>query len=442
MTSRVEAEAFARLEVWRDDMGGCVVCGVSGGVDSMALLELCRRWGGTRGVRVTAAHLHHGLRGETADRDAAFVADWCRAHGIPLTLERADTDGWAAEHGLTVEEAGRQLRYALFRRAAEREGAGLILTAHHADDNAETMLLNLCRGTGLAGLTGIPPRRGNIARPLLALTRAEIDAWASENGVPHVEDETNETDFAARNLLRHQVLPVLRQVNPRAAENMARTAAALRRENEALEALLADAMAQVKVTPSGAAIPAAALASVPEALRPRLLLEVWKAMEGGRRDLGAVHLDALASLSPGAHLDLPHGFFAHRETERLVIEQRLDVPETRPLAIPGETAWGGYTIRCRTGGGPGDLTLRAGEALTVGPWPQKGRLTLAGSRGARSVKRLLADRGISPEEREGLPALYTLSGVLAAVWPLGVDSAYAPAGGEPAVQIDIEKRRK
>ena len=170
---------------------GGALCAVSGGLDSMCLLEMTVRQGQKQGRRVAAAHFNHQLRGAEADRDEAFVRDWCAAREIPFFAGRGDVRAFAEKTGRTVEEAARQLRYKFLEETRRREGFGCILTAHHADDSAETMLLNLLRGTGLKGLTGIPEKRDCILRPLLSVTRAELAAYAAEHRIPFVEDSTN-----------------------------------------------------------------------------------------------------------------------------------------------------------------------------------------------------------------------------------------------------------
>ena len=140
--------------------GGKVLCAVSGGADSMCLLHLAWTMAEAGGFQVAAAHYHHGMRGEAADADAAFVEAFCRQREIPFVTERGDVYGQAQRLGLGVEETGRRLRYEFLRRAAEELGCNRIATAHNADDNLETLLLHLVRGAGLHGLAGIPPRRG------------------------------------------------------------------------------------------------------------------------------------------------------------------------------------------------------------------------------------------------------------------------------------------
>ena len=258
---------------------GGALCAVSGGLDSMCLLEMTVRQGQKQGRRVAAAHFNHQLRGAEADRDEAFVRDWCAAREIPFFAGRGDVRVFAEETGRTVEEAARQLRYKFLEETRRREGFGCILTAHHADDSAETMLLNLLRGTGLKGLTGIPEKRDCILRPLLGATRAELAAYAAEHRIPFVEDSTNGTDDAARNMLRHQVLPVLKKLNPRVVENMSRTASLLAADEAALDAACRKLLAQCAVTPNvSGMIPLAVLQDAPEALRGRLVLAVLAAV--------------------------------------------------------------------------------------------------------------------------------------------------------------------
>ena len=151
-------------ELWGGEKAPSVLCAVSGGLDSMCLLHFLSEWGREQGARVTAAHFNHQIRGEESDRDEAFVRDWCAAQNVPFVCGRGDVPAAAAESGLSLEEAAREMRYAFLEEQRRLLGCSFILTAHHTDDNAETMLLNLLRGTGLRGLTGIPAVRDGIFR--------------------------------------------------------------------------------------------------------------------------------------------------------------------------------------------------------------------------------------------------------------------------------------
>ena len=167
------------------------------------------------GCAVAAAHYNHGLRGAQGDADEAFVRDWCAGHSVPFYAGRGDVASAAKEHGWSIEEAGRNLRYAFLSETAEQIGALRVATAHNRGDNAETVLLNLIRGTGLTGLSGIAPVRGIFVRPLLDTPRQEIEDYLAGRGIPHVEDRTNTDPAHTRNRIRHEVLPLLRQLNPR-----------------------------------------------------------------------------------------------------------------------------------------------------------------------------------------------------------------------------------
>ena len=201
--------------------GGVLLCAVSGGRDSVCLLHYLAAIAPQRGFTVAAGHLNHQMRPE-ARRDEDFVRELCRTLGVAFYTEAAPVYETAARWGLGVEETGRRLRYEFLFRTADAIGADRIATAHHAQDQAETVLLNLLRGTGPEGLGGIPPVRGRIVRPLLQTSRAEIEDYLQENGLSHVEDSTNEDTHYARNRLRHSALPALESTNAAAVQNLAR----------------------------------------------------------------------------------------------------------------------------------------------------------------------------------------------------------------------------
>ena len=215
---------------------GRILCAVSGGADSMCLLHLLHN----RGRDVVAAHFEHGIRGEESLRDAAFVQSWCREQGIPCVTGHGDAPGYAAEQGLSLEEAARALRYRFLEETAEEQGCDYIATAHNGDDNVETVLLNLTRGAGALGLSGIPPRRGKIIRPLLGVSRREIEDYLEKNAVPHVEDSSNQSDDYSRNRIRHRVVPVLRELNPGLHVAVGRTARLLAQDEDCLGGLARD----------------------------------------------------------------------------------------------------------------------------------------------------------------------------------------------------------
>ena len=397
---------------------------MSGGLDSMCLLDFTVRWAAGRGIAVAAAHFNHRLRGETADRDEAFVREYCAARGIPFASGRGDTRALAAREGLSIEEAARRLRYEFLEEIRAQRDSAAILTAHHADDNAETMLLNLCRGTGSAGL-GIPAVRGNVCRPFLEITRAELEDYAAARGLPHVEDETNGEDGASRNLLRHRVLPVLREINPKAAQNMARAAGLLAAEDAALDALAEELLARAKVSQGRASLEWAALGSVPEAVRGRAVLDLMERACGHRKDLSSAHVKAVLELEKGRECSLPYGLLARNGGAELEIFRTPPVPETVKLT-PGETVrFGSWFVSLNVGGTEGKFSYRLSlsRPLEVTTWRSGDRMTLPGSRGKRTIKRLWADAGIPPGQRDGLPVLRLGERIVAAPY-LGVDQGF------------------
>lgn len=438
MTTRTELlERAPRAVLPR--RGERVLCAVSGGLDSMCLLFMLDAWCEERGGQVIAAHFNHRLRGDAADRDEAFVREICEQWGVPLAAGRGDVGEHARREGLSIEEAARKLRYGFLRQAAADRVCGRLYTAHHADDNAETVLLNLIRGTGLRGLAGMDWERDGLCRPLLGAARAELAAYAARWGIPHVEDATNaDPGAASRNLLRLRVMPLLKELNPRAAEHICQTAGQLLAVDRSLEEEARRRTAPAEVREGRAALPTDALLSAPEAVRPRMLLRLFDLLGVGRKDIGAVHLNALLDMAkntaPGkeARVSLPRGVTARCCRSQLILETRpRSLTEIRLL--PGRPVrWGEYTLALldrREGEGLalGDRAAGGSRTVSAGPCVPGDRLTLPGARGARSVKRLCLDRGVSPEERDRLPAVY-VDGALAAVWRLGVDVKFLPEG--------------
>ena len=200
---------------------GHVLCALSGGRDSVYLLHRLLAWGEEYDLTVSAAHFNHKLRGVESDRDEAFVRGLCEAWNVPLYVGAGDVRDYANKYGMGIEEAARTMRYAFLEQTLGEIGGNVLATAHHADDLAETVLRNLVRGAGAKGMSGIPPKRGNIVRPILLVTRKEIDEYVKLHDLPYVEDSTNALDDCTRNLLRHRVMPVLEQLNPMFAAHAA-----------------------------------------------------------------------------------------------------------------------------------------------------------------------------------------------------------------------------
>lgn len=196
------------------------IVAVSGGADSVALLQVLLRLG----YRIEAAHCNFHLRGEESQRDEQFVVELCQQAGVPLHRAHFDTRTFANLHHVGIEMAARDLRYHYFEQLRTDLGAEAVCVAHHQDDSVETILMNLIRGTGLRGLTGIKPRNGHIVRPLLCVSRKEIEAWLNDEQQPYVTDSTNLEADIVRNRIRLHVIPELLRCNPSAVNNILTTA--------------------------------------------------------------------------------------------------------------------------------------------------------------------------------------------------------------------------
>lgn len=215
MTCKVQ-QTIDRYAMLNGAKSVCV--GVSGGMDSVCLLDLLVRLQPQYGFRLQVVHVNHLLRGENADRDARFVEERCKAYGVPCTVVRADVAAISRKKGIGLEEAGRLARYEAFSAA----DCDRIAVAHTLTDRIETALFHLTRGTSPKGAAGIPPVRGNVIRPLIDCTRSEVEAYIRSHGLPFVSDESNDTDDYTRNLLRHHALPVFGQINPSFEQSWAR----------------------------------------------------------------------------------------------------------------------------------------------------------------------------------------------------------------------------
>lgn len=212
------ADFIAKHQLLSHD--GLHIVALSGGADSVALLRAL----GAMGYRVEAAHCNFHLRGEESDRDEQFVKDLCQKHNIPLHLIHFDTVEYASLHQVSIEMAARELRYRYFDQLREDIGAETVCVAHHRDDAVETLLMNLLRGSGIHGLTGIRPRNGHIVRPLLGVSRQEILEYLDSIGQDYVTDSTNLQPDVLRNKVRLQLIPLLEQLSPGASDNIARSA--------------------------------------------------------------------------------------------------------------------------------------------------------------------------------------------------------------------------
>ena len=425
--------------------GARVLCAVSGGADSMCLLQLLKGLETERNIRVFAAHFEHGLRGEESLRDMAFVEDWCRAHEIPFVSERGDTRALAEQEHLGLEEAARKLRYAFLERAAEQLGCERIATAHTADDNAETLLLNLVRGSGTKGLGGIPPRRGKIVRPLLETDRAEIEAYLEKHAVPHVEDSSNECLDFSRNRVRREILPLLRELNPALNGALGRTAALLRRDDSFLCGLAAEWLDNHF---DGESLPLDELRELHPAVSARVVRKICP------RSLSAAQTESVLRFAEGTELgwlDLP-GLRLRREQGRLYL-QNEQPPEIVPrrIGIGKTTDFPELGLRVRAEKRPAGvkeinspfnsfcLGYEKIKGDIVGTGRRPGDRMHPASRGVgKRLKALFLESGMTSTERGRALVFRDGEGILA-VYPLARDARAVPAPDEEILLLTVEK---
>ena len=211
------------------EQGDTVIAGVSGGADSVCLLFLLLDLKERLQINVTVLHIEHGIRGERSRQDAHFVEELCKTHDIPFQVRSVNATEYAGEHKVTLEEAARILRYEAFAEVAATYGDAhvKIAVAHHRDDQAETVLFQMARGSGLHGLGGMHPKRDRIIRPLLTCSRRDLELYLSENNLPYVTDETNQDNQYARNRIRNVILPELKEIQPGCIDHIAAAAGEL-----------------------------------------------------------------------------------------------------------------------------------------------------------------------------------------------------------------------
>ena len=432
--------------------GGHVLCAVSGGADSVCLLHLLKGRAEAEGFALTAAHFDHGLRGEDSRRDAAVVEQLCRDWGVPCVTGSGDVAAEARRRGAGIEETARDLRYTFLEQTADRVGAGVIATAHNADDNVETLLLHLVRGSGLQGLTGIPPRRGRLVRPLLTTTREEILAYLEAHGLPHVEDASNADPAFARNRLRHQVLPALRALDPRLEEHLGEAIRRLRSDNDYLNAQAARRCQEAAWADDDLVIPAQLVAREPDPIAVRMVR--WLLLEMGEHQFSAAHLQAVVDLArssaPSGRADLAHGLTAYRVYGELLLTVQGEDPlppfAPVPLALEGETALpeAGWALTCRRAAapaepprGPDHFFLDPGGLqlpLVLRPRRTGDRLALPG-RGEKPVKKLLIDAKVPRRVRERVPLLADGAGAVLWAGGFGPHRDHLAAPGGEALEI-------
>ena len=429
-------KAINRFELLKNSDN--ITVALSGGADSMALLHVLLSLRKKLGITVNAAHLNHMIRGDEAERDEMFVKSVCQNYGVELICERINIPDYALKHRLGIEQASREVRYDFLSRVC----SGVVATAHTASDNLETMLFNLTRGASLKGLCGIPFKRGIYVRPLLLCTREDVEKYCSDNGIPFVTDSTNLCDNYTRNKIRHNVVPVLKSINPLVENSALRTALTLR-EDERFFELSADSYLSDNICADGSLD-----ISLFEQIAPSVAKRVVKLYcdkLSGDINLDNKHICGIYSIClNGGRLSLPEKKSAVVLKNRLSVVSVCESSEPKQLynvsikqeinnyftnnkkinnllsknLLDCDKIAGKYILRFRQ---PGDSIRLANRGCT------------------KSLKKLFNECHIPVEERDCLPLLADEKGV---IWICGIGVAQRCAvtdNSENVLVMDIKK---
>lgn len=427
--------------------GETVLVAVSGGPDSTALVHAMTALGREQRWRLHVAHLDHGLRREAAD-DAAFVASMSQALGLEHHAASADARSLATREGLSLEDAARRLRYEFLTRIANDVGAAAIATGHTLDDQAETVLLRLLRGSGLDGLAGIPPVRQHdgirVVRPLLEVTRDEVLAYLNEIGAGWREDATNQNREILRNRVRLVLLPALEGYNRDVRRTLARVAGLLHDEAEVLRSLAAPGIAKTLSGDSGSVrVSRTSFARLPAALQRRALREAVQRVRGNLRGVRFVHIEGARQLvlegEVGAWLPFPGGVRVTRVSGGA--EVAVGVPARTPspyrLSVPGDVVALDFGLHVSADTVVGDrlhaevmghdmplntvmmdADVITGELVIRGPKPGDRFAPLGMGGRTKLVADYLRDEGVPRHRRALTPVLTTTEDVI--VWVVGM----------------------
>lgn len=424
--------------------GGAVLAALSGGADSTALVIALHEYGG---LTVFAAHFNHCLRGEESERDEQFCRDLCERLGIRIFCGRGDVASSRLK-GEGTEEAARRMRYDFLSRTAVECGASLVALAHTADDQAETVLMNLARGSGADGLRGIPLTRRlapgvTALRPMLLTTRAEVEEFLECRGERWVTDSTNLTNDYTRNFVRHEITPRMRELNVRFTEHAAAAAASLAEDIACLERL---------ARPLAESGSASAIADAPRPIAARAVRMLAAPFIPGRSQTEAV-LELCRNGAGSAQISIGGGLIARRVYDRLEIvpQDNRSAPDSRPLAPSpaplraGANLYAQSVITLTSATAPAAANMSSGAALWISgrfspPFivrpRQPGDFLRPAGRPRASLKKLFINAKIPAALRPLLPVI-TVDGRVAAVPGFGTDAEFLPSPGEHSWRIDI-----
>lgn len=398
--------------------GDRVLCALSGGADSVCMTHLLAARSEELGITVAAAHFSHGLRPESARAERELCRRLCDRLGLELFCGAGDTPAYARTHGLGMEEAARILRRNFLEETAARWQADCIATGHHLEDSAETLLLNLIRGSGSRGLQGIPPKSENRVRPLILMSKREILEYISRNGLEYADDPTNFSGDNARAVLRREVFPVLDRLNGQAAAHLARTALDRWKEDGDIRTEADELTCSFHLGENEASLPVCELLAAREETAVRALQAVQRQLGG--QMLERPHLKAVFDLcrgsDPSGGVDLP-GTRAFRRYDLLVLAKKGLRPTPRPAEVHPEkpVMFGSWQVLLT-----GDLSQTEGFPLTLAPeeLPLTVRSRRAGDGifltfGTKNVKKYLIEQKIPKDLRDNIPIVCNNNEILA-----------------------------
>ncbi len=404
--------------------GDTVGAAVSGGMDSMALLYCLRNLRDSLQILIIAYHMEHGIRGESSKSDMHFVMKKCGSLGVKCIAQRADVPAIAKENGVSIETAARQARYDFLERADVR----FMATAHHMEDNAETVVMNLVRGSGTAGLCGIPGSRGKFIRPMLDIPKADIERYVSERGIEFVDDETNDDTEYTRNFIRKEVMPRLKHINEAACANISRTAGILAEDEEALRAIAKQAGC-IEYTKDGAAIDLGTFARQQAAVKKRII-RLAAAHAYSLEDLEYVNMQDILVLAErgktAKRIDLAQGLYAGISYGKLIIGKHKEKKYNKNSAALqiGTICFDGAKFECgrfegtpEYGKGVEYFDANTVEGAVFRHRREGDFIVPLGMQGKKALCDYLSDRKVALHKRDALVVMAKGSEVL---WAAGV----------------------
>lgn len=418
-----------------------IIVGFSGGADSVCLLHILNSLKGEYGFSVRAAHVNHCLRGEESERDEKFVRDFCLEHGIELSVLKTDVLSGAKENSMGIEEYGRKVRYDFFQTLLSEKSK--IATAHNLNDTEETFLFNLARGSSLKGLTSIPPVRDNIIRPIIECSREEIEEYCRSNGLKFVIDSTNLSDEYTRNKIRHNVIPVLKEINPSFDKSILRCLNSLREDEDYLKRLSDNLYEEVRC---GNSFDADKLKNEDISLQKRIISRIVYEKCGVLPE--SKHISLILAILNGGKVELFDRetlIVRHGKLYFLSDVKKREITETT-VSFDSSGMWSdNYISLCISESSTQKVykelvisTLDYGKIcgnLVLRKRQEGDKITLPIRKVTKSLKKLFNEMKISPEERDNI---FVLADDKSVVWveKIGVDARVVP-GNDTKKYVNI-----